>query len=158
MNPSIEDLQRKLNTIKSRKRSLIDKKRKLIKEINAIKIKEKELRNKLKITGGKNKLVVSVGFDKRWSTYNCIVKFEDWHFSFYLGKKKAIINKLQQFHQKEISRRGEYFMKDEIKKIVKNVVPNYLTSGNSYGSLNFKKIIELYILSGEWNYWKEISL
>ena len=156
MNPSIEDLQRKLNTIKSRKRSLIDKKRKLIKEINAIKIKEKELRNKLKITGGKNKLVVSVGFDKRWSTYNCIVKFEDWHFSFYLGKKKAIINKLQQFHQKEISRRGQSFIKDKIKEIVRAVVPNHLKSGNSYKSVNFKKIIELYILSGEWNYWKEV--
>ena len=99
-----------------------------------------------------------MGFDKRWSTYNCIVKFEDLHFSFYLGKEKAIKNKLQQFHQKEISRRGEDFMKDEIKKIVKSVVPNYLKIGNSYESLNFKKIIELHILSGEWNYWKEVSL
>lgn len=156
MNSSKLDLKNSLNTLQSKKKSLLNKKKKIIKEINAIKIQEKEIRNKLKVNEGQNKLVVSVGFDKRWSTYNCIVKFKDAHFSFYLGKEKAIKNKLQQFHQKEISRRGEYFMKDEIKKIVKNVVPNYLKSGNSYESLNFKKIIELYILSGEWNYWKEV--
>ena len=100
--------------------------------------------------------MVSVGFDKRWSTYNCIVKFKDAHFSFYLGKEKAIKNKLQQFHQKEISRRGQSFIKDKIKEIVRAVVPNHLKSGNSYKSVNFQKIIELYILSGEWNYWKEV--
>jgi hypothetical protein len=97
-----------------------------------------------------------MGFDKRWSTYNCIVKFKDLHFSFYLGKEKAIKNKLQQFHQKDISRRGKGFIKEQIKEIVRAVVPNHLKSDNSYKSVNFKKIIELYILSGEWNYWKEV--
>jgi predicted nuclease with TOPRIM domain len=156
MNPSNVDLKNSLNTLKSKKKSLLNKKKKIIKEINAIKIQEKELRNELKINEGQNKLVVSLGFDKRWSTYNCIVKFKDVHFSFYLGKEKAIKNKLQQFHQKEISRRGQTFIKDEIKEIVRAVVPNHLKSGNSYKSVNFKKIIELYILSGEWNYWKEV--
>ena len=156
MNPPKEILKNRLNTLKSRKKSLLNKKRKLIQEIDAIKIKEKEIRNELKISEGQNKLVVSVGFDKRWSTYNCIVKFKDVHFSFYLGKEKAIKNKLQQFHQKEIIRRGQSFIKDEIKEIVRAVVPNHLKSGNSYKSVNFQKIIELYILSGEWNYWKEV--
>jgi predicted nuclease with TOPRIM domain len=156
MNPSKVDLKNSLNTLKSKKKSLLNKKKKIIKEINAIKIQEKELRNELKINEGQNKLVVSLGFDKRWSTYNCIVKFKDVHFSFYLGKEKAIKNKLQQFHQKEISRRGQTFIKDEIKEIVRAVVPNHLKSGNSYKSVNFIKIIELYILSGEWNYWKEV--
>ena len=156
MNPSKLDLKNSLNTLKSKKKSLVNKKKKIIKEINAIKIQEKEIRNKLKVNEGQNKLVISVGFDKRWSTYNCIVKFKDAHFSFYLGKEKAIKNKLQQFHQKEISRRGQSFIKDKIKEIVRAVVPNHLKSGNSYKSVNFQKIIELYILSGEWNYWKEV--
>ena len=156
MNPSKVDLKNSLVTLKSKKKVLLNKKKRIIKEINAIKIQEKEIRNKLKVNKGQNKLVVSVGFDKRWSTYNCIVKFKDLHFSFYLGKEKAIKNKLQQFHQKEISRRGQSFIKDEIKEIVRAVVPNHLKSGNSYKSVNLKKIIELYILSGEWNYWKEV--
>lgn len=156
MNPSKLDLKNSLNTLKSKKKSLLNKKKKIIKEINAIKIQEKEIRNKLKVNEGQNKLVVSVGFDKRWSTYNCIVKFKDAHFSFYLGKEKAIKNKLQQFSQKDISIRGQTFIKDEIKEIVRAVVPNHLETGNSYKSVNFKKIIELYILSGEWNYWKEV--
>lgn len=156
MNSSKLDLKNSLNTLQSKKKSLLNKKKKIIKEINAIKIQEKEIRNKLKVNEGQNKLVVSVGFDKRWSTYNCIVKFKDVHFSFYLGKEKAIKNKLQQFHQKEISRRGQSFIKDKIKEIVRAVVPNHLKSGNSYKSVNFQKIIELYILSGEWNYWKEV--
>ncbi len=156
MNPTKLDLKNSLNTLKSKKKSLLNKKKKIIKEINAIKIQEKEIRNKLKVNEGQNKLVISVGFDKRWSTYNCIVKFKDAHFSFYLGKEKAIKNKLQQFNQKDISRRGQTFIKDEIKEIVRTVVPNHLKSGNSYKSVNFKKIIELYILSGEWNYWKEV--
>ena len=156
MNSSKLDLKNSLNTLQSKKKSLLNKKKKIIKEINAIKIQEKEISNKLKVNEGQNKLVISVGFDKRWSTYNCIVKFKDAHFSFYLGKEKAIKNKLQQFHQKEISRRGQSFIKDKIKEIVRAVVPNHLKSGNSYKSVNFQKIIELYILSGEWNYWKEV--
>lgn len=156
MNPSKVDLKNSLNTLKSKKRLLLNKKKKIIKEINAIKIQEKNLRNELKINNGQNKLVVSVGFDKRWSTYNCIVKFKDLHFSFYLGKENAIKNTLQQFHQKDISRRGKTFMKEEIKEIVGAVVPNHLKSGRSYKSVNFKKIVELYISSGEWNYWKEV--
>ena len=156
MNSSKLDLKNSLNTLQSKKKSLLNKKKKIIKEINAIKIQEKEIRNKLKVNEGQNKLVISVGFDKRWSTYNCIVKFKDAHFSFYLGKEKAIKNKLQQFHQKEISRRGQSFIKDKINEIVRAVVPNHLKSGNSYKSVNFQKIIELYILSGEWNYWKEV--
>ena len=156
MNTSKVDLKNSLNTLKSKKKSLLNKKKRIIKEINAIKNQEKELRNELKINEGQNKLVVSLGFDKRWSTYNCIVKFKDVHFSFYLGKEKAIKNKLQQFHQKEISRRGQTFIKDEIKEIVRAVVPNHLKSGRSHKSVNFKKIVELYISSGEWNYWKDV--
>ena len=156
MNPSNVNLKNSLNALKSKKKLLLNKKKKIIKEINAIKIQEKTLKNEIKISEGQNKLVVAVGFDKRWSTYNCIVKFKDLHFSFYLGKEKAIKNKLQQFHQKDISRRGQTFMKEKIKEIVRTVVPNHLRSGRSYKSLNFKKIIELYISSGEWNYWKEV--
>ena len=156
MNPSKVDLKNSLVTLKSKKKVLLNKKKRIIKEINAIKIQEKKLRNELKIDEDQFKLVVSMGFDKRWSTYNCIVKFKDLHFSFYLGKEKAIKNKLQQFHQKDISRRGKGFIKEEIKEIVRAVVPNHLKSDNSYKSVNFKKIIEIYILSGEWNYWKEV--
>tara|TARA_Y100000991_G_C21817878_1_gene282559 strand:+ start:189 stop:659 length:471 start_codon:yes stop_codon:yes gene_type:complete len=156
MNTSKVDLKNRINTLESRRKLLLQKKRKLIQGINAIKIKLKELRNELKISDAQNKLVVSLGFDKRWATYNCIVKFEDVHFSFYLGKEKAIKNKLQQFHQKEISRRGQAFIKDEIKEIVRTVVPIHLKAGNSYKSVNFNKVIELYILSGEWKYWKEV--
>ena len=156
MNPSKVDLKNSLVTLKSKKKVLLNKKKRIIKEINAIKIQEKKLRNELKINEDQFKLVVSMGFDKRWSTYNCIVKFKDLHFSFYLGKEKAIKNKLQQFHQKDISRRGKGFIKEEIKEIVRAVVPNHLKSDNSYKSVNFKKIIEIYILSGEWNYWKEV--
>ena len=156
MNPSKVDLKNSLVTLKSKKKVLLNKKKRIIKEINAIKIQEKKLRNELKINEDQFKLVVSMGFDKRWSTYNCIVKFKDLHFSFYLGKEKAIKNKLQQFHQKDISRRGKGFIKEEIKEIVRAVVPNHLKGDNSYKSVNFKKIIELYILSGDWNYWKEV--
>jgi hypothetical protein len=156
MNPSKVDLKNSLNTLKSKKRLLLNKKKKIIKEINAIKIQEKNLRNEIKNCEDQNKLVVAVGFDKRWSTYNCIVKFEADHFSFYLGKENAIKNTLQQFHQKDISRRGQTFMKEEIKEIVGAVVPNHLKSGRSYKSVNFKKIVELYISSGEWNYWKDV--
>ena len=60
MNPSKVDLKNSLNTLKSKKKSLLNKKKKIIKEINAIKIQEKELRNELKINEGQNKLVVSL--------------------------------------------------------------------------------------------------
>jgi len=154
MNPSKVDLKNSLVTLKSKKKVLLNKKKRIIKEINAIKIQEKKLRNELKINEDQFKLVVSMGFDKRWSTYNCIVKFKDLHFSFYLGKEKAIKNKLQQFHQKDISRRGKGFIKEEIKEIVRAVVPNHLKSGNSYKSVNFKKIYYIF----EFNLYISIEL
>ena len=49
MNPSKVDLKNSLNTLQSKKKSLLNKKKKIIKEINAIKIQEKELRNELKM-------------------------------------------------------------------------------------------------------------
>ena len=110
MNPSKVDLKNSLNTLKSKKKSLLNKKKKIIKEINAIKIQEKNLRNEIKNCEDQNKLVVAVGFDKRWSTYNCIVKFEADHFSFYLGKEnnwKTILNdeikdKMNTYYQKDL--------------------------------------------------------
>ena len=156
MNPSREDLKNKLNNLSLKKKSLLKKKVKIVQEINSIKIKEKNLRNELKNIDSSNKMIVSVGFDKRWSTYNCIVKYGDTHFSFYLGKENSIKDKLQQFNHEDISKIGQTLMKNKIKEIVRKVVPNYLKDGNFFKTINFKKLIELYILSGEWNYWKEV--
>ena len=144
-----------LKIIESKKKFLISKKKRLIKEINSVKIKEDELKKKLKIIKKSSKLIVSIGFDKRWSAYNCIIKFESFHFSIYLGKEKKIKEILQQFYSEDISGRKLIIIKDEVKKIVSTIIPNYLRKFKSKENLTFSKIIELYISSGEWSYWKE---
>ncbi len=103
--------------------------------------------------------VISVGFDKRWSTYNCIVKISGATKSFYLGKENAIKKKIQQFHSKNIMGRGMNFVKSEVIKITSTVIMQFIdmkSTGDPFKKrvkLNLQNVLERYVASGEWDYW-----
>ena len=103
--------------------------------------------------------VISIGFDKRWSTYNCIVKISGTTKSFYLGKENAIKKKIQQFHSNSIMGRGINFVKSEVIKITSTVITQFVdmkTTGNPFKKrtkLNLDNVLEKYVASGEWDYW-----
>jgi len=103
--------------------------------------------------------VISVGFDKRWATYNCIVKISGATKSFYLGKENAIKKKIQQFHSKNIMGRGMHFVKSEVIKITSTVIMQFIdmkatdTLFKKRVKLNLENVLERYVASGEWDYW-----
>ena len=145
-----------LRSIEKKKKSLRLKKIKIIKSINALKIDEKELKKELKKINQSDQLIVSVGFDKRWSSYNCIVKFRKFHFSIYLGNEQKIKNELQQFHKNNINDKKIEDIKIEVKEMVSSVIVPYLIKYKTKGKLSFATIIDLYIDSGDWDYWRPI--
>ena len=144
-----------LKLINSRSKSLSIKKREITKTIQGLKNQEKKIKKELRSLKKKNKFIVSIGKDKRWATYNCIVKYQSFHFSFYLGKEKKIKKLLQQFYREDLREKNMKFINTQIKKIVQSVVPNYLKKYRSKNKLKFDKIISLYLSSGEWDYWSE---
>ena len=156
MNDKKKYITETLQSIETKKKSLKLKKIKIIKSINALKIEEKELKKELKKINQSDQLIVSVGFDKRWSSYNCIVKFRTFHFSIYLGNEQKIKKALQQFHKNDINDKKIEVIKTEIKQMVSSVIAPYLIKYKTKGKLSFETIIDLYIDSGDWDYWRSV--
>ena len=125
MNDKKKYITETLQSIETKKKSLNLKKIKIIKSINALKIEEKELKKELKKINQSDQLIVSVGFDKRWSSYNCIVKLRTFHFSIYLGNEQKIKKALQQFHKNDIYDKKIEDIKTEIKQMVSSVIAPY---------------------------------
>ena len=145
-----------ISLINSKKKYLKKRKKTISKSINELITKEKELRKELKKINKTEQLIVSVGFDKRWSSYNCIVKYKTFHFSIYLGNEQKIKNLLQQFHENNINYLKIDDIKNEIKKIISGVVVPYLIKHKTHKKLTFLTIIDLYISSGDWDYWRQL--
>tara|TARA_B100001093_G_scaffold120131_1_gene112812 strand:- start:1116 stop:1586 length:471 start_codon:yes stop_codon:yes gene_type:complete len=156
MNDKKKYITETLQSIEAKKKSLKLKKIKIIKSINALKIEEKELKKELKKINQSDQLIVSVGFDKRWSSYNCIVKFRTFHFSIYLGNEQKIKKALQQFHKNDINDKKIEVIKTEIKQMVSSVIAPYLIKYKTKDKLSFGTIIDLYIGSGDWDYWRAV--
>ena len=156
MNDKKKYITETLQLIETKKKSLKLKKIKIIKSINALKIEEKELKKELKKINQSDQLIVSVGFDKRWSSYNCIVKFRTFHFSIYLGNEQKIKKALQQFHKNDINDKKIEVIKTEIKQMVSSVIAPYLIKYKTKDKLSFETIIDLYIDSGDWDYWRSV--
>ena len=156
MNDKKKYITEALQSIEAKKKSLELKKIKIIKSINALKIEEKELKKELKKINQSDQLIVSVGFDKRWSSYNCIVKFRTFHFSIYLGNEQKIKKALQQFHKNDINDKKIEVIKTEIKQMVSSVIAPYLIKYKTKDKLSFGTIIDLYIDSGDWDYWRAV--
>ena len=127
--------------------------------INIIENYQKEVLLLLKKNNKHLAPVISVGFDKRWSTYNCIVKISGATKSFYLGKENAIKRKIQQFHSKNIMGRGMSFVKSEVIKIISTVIMQFIDPKSPNDpfkkriKLNLDNVLERYVASGEWDYW-----
>jgi len=152
-----ESIIESINLINKKKKSLKKRKIKISKTINELIVKEKELRKELKKINKNDQLIVSIGYDKRWSSYNCVIKYRTFHFSIYLGNEQKIKNLLQQFHENNINYLKTENMKDEIKKIVSSVIISYLIKHKTNKKLTFSTIIDLYISSGDWDYWRSLQ-
>ena len=141
-----KQVQAKLNKIKS--------------EILIVNNKKSKLKPKLKVLKNKHIPIISIGFDKRWSTYNCIIKIGNHQKSFYLGKENLIKNRINVFFKDDISNRDIVFIKNETIKIITKVIIFFLSQISSTKSikhnnkLSFENIIKKYEEEGDWEYYK----
>tara|TARA_Y100001958_G_C21037212_1_gene408093 strand:+ start:16 stop:564 length:549 start_codon:yes stop_codon:yes gene_type:complete len=156
----------KLIALQNSMQVLLKKNHKLKKKIKSNKIIIDKLESQKKLLLIENttdfrllKPNISIGFDKRSSTYNCIVNAYNNKFSFYLGKEQTIKRKIKMFYSSDISNLNMKNIKLKLNNIIESVISKYYspllkTNFNTTRKLNFNKIIEKYIESGDWNYYK----
>ena len=104
---------------------LKEKKKAIINELKKIKTNKLRLKSFLKNLKKNHIPIVSIGFDKRWSTYNCIIKIKGNSKSFYLGNENGIMNKIQQFYIQDLSKKNIDFIKDAVSSIIRSVVLDF---------------------------------
>lgn len=153
-------LSQKKDQLFKKKKEVESKLSKIKSQIDIINHKKLTLKPKLKRLKNKYIPIISIGFDKRWSTYNCIIKIGTHQKSFYLGKEKVIKDKINIFFKDDISEKNITFLKEETIKIIRNVINNFLSqissnkSTNHTNKLSFDNIIKKYEEQGDWEYYK----
>ena len=167
---SLTDEQKELliicRDLKAQKKKLSKKRKKANLKLQAIKEKIETIeREQSKLRTSLKKLkkdfipTVSIGYDKRWSTYICIIKVKGGSKSFYLGKEEGIKKKIGVFYKEDISNKDTEFLKKETLKIIRNVIGDFLLNAfnkekqKGKKKISFNNIINRYIEKGDWNYW-----
>ncbi len=105
--------------------------------------------------------VISIGFDKRSSTYICIVKYKKATKSFYLGNESKLKSRLQQFYLDDLNAKKMDYVKDEVKMIVSNVISDFINTRTKNiftesPKLDFTNILDKYYESNLWEHWRNI--
>tara|TARA_Y100001980_G_C14551768_1_gene335402 strand:+ start:2594 stop:3136 length:543 start_codon:yes stop_codon:yes gene_type:complete len=145
----------KISKLKLKKKKLIKKKKKvdkLILQENGIKNK---LANKINLSKYNYIPLISIGFDKRSSTYNCIYHTSKYKYSFYIGNQSKIRNFLKPYYESDIN---NFHISDLIKEVIEIIkfyfFKNKISSNTINGQkLRFKNIMDYYDTYGNWTYW-----
>jgi len=118
-----------------------------------------ELTIKIKFDKFFLKPFVSIGFDKRSSTYNCIYEINDSKHCFYIGSKKKIRKVLEPFQRDDIQHVSFKNLKLQLINIIKIVLTD-LSKSQTYKEctkINFQTVIDHYLESGQWAYWRQVK-
>ena len=162
LNDSQKQKLMQMRSLKVKEKMLKEKKKAIIIELKKIKINKLRLKFFLKNLKKNHIPTVSIGFDKRWSTYNCIIKIKGNSKSFYLGNENGIMNKIQQFYIQDLSKKNIDFIKDAVSSIIRSVVLDFYdkeylkTLSKDEQKINFKNILDRYFEKGDWTYWRDI--
>ena len=155
----LESLELNYNRLLKRKEKITDELRNLNNQIKAIEAPHSDYIIQFKKINKNLVPIISVGFDKRWATYNCIVQLSVASKSFYLGKEDSIKKRIQQFHSNIIMDKDMNFIKSEIIKIVSTVIMQFIDTKSQKDpfkkrvKLNLDNVLDKYVASGEWDYW-----
>ena len=100
--------------------------------------------------------LISIGFDKRSKTYNCIYDIGGKKFCIYIGSEKKIRTELQEYYKDNII----YELKiddviSDLKDIIRLTFEDLDLKKLSLKKINFTEIMNLYNKSGKWSYWKK---
>tara|TARA_B100000929_G_scaffold119795_1_gene94953 strand:+ start:2959 stop:3516 length:558 start_codon:yes stop_codon:yes gene_type:complete len=167
---SLNDEQKELliiwRDLKAQKKKLSKKRKKVNIKLQSIKekieiIEQKQSKLKPSLKKLKKDFIptVSIGYDKRWGTYICIIKVKGGSKSFYLGKEEDIKKKIGVFYKEDIENMNIDLLKKETLKIVRNVVGDFLLNAfnkekqKGKKKISFENIVNRYIEKGDWDYW-----
>tara|TARA_Y100000994_G_C15389126_1_gene316615 strand:- start:18 stop:563 length:546 start_codon:yes stop_codon:yes gene_type:complete len=169
-----KDIDEELSVQIDKLKFLHHDKEKLINKIKSYKNNLKSLKESLDFINGQisktnNKAlkslkvlpIISIGFDSRSSTYICIVKYKKATKSFYLGNESKLKSQLQQFYLDDLNTKTIYYVKNEVKMIVSNVISDFIntrtkTVFKESPKLNFTNVLDKYYESNLWDHWRSI--
>lgn len=163
LNDSQKEKLKQLELIKIKEKKIKKKKEALIIELKQLKKDKLNLNFFFKNLNKNHIPLVSIGYDKRWSTYNCIIKIKGKSKSFYLGNESGIKKKIQQFHKEDLSNAKIDLIKNEVLLIIRSVIMDFFnkeylkTLSKDEKKLNFKNILNRFFEKGDWIYWSSIE-
>ena len=154
-----------LNKLDAESHRLQLKKKSILKELRRINKnifinKNQILKVSSSITLGNEQLVplISIGFDKRSKTYNCIYDIGENKFCIYIGSEKKIRTELREYYMDNIINELKIDnVISDLKEIIRLTFEDLDFITLSEKKINFSEIMSLYNKSGKWSYWKKNS-
>mgnify|MGYP005741622871 FL=1 len=155
----LNDINDKLIKYKRRRKKISQERKK----IDALIVESEKLCNeltiKIKFDKFSLKPFVSIGYDKRSSTYNCIYEINGSKHCFYIGSKTKIRKALEPFQKEDIQLTAFKKLKLQLINIIRIVLTD-LSESQSHKEgikINFQTLIEHYLESGKWTYWRLVK-
>ena len=153
------DLDKKLISLNKKRKYLIHKKNKIDKSIESLHGEIKSLNKSLSLINFKIKPIISIGLDKRSSTYNCIFDNNGIKYCFYIGNISKIQKILSPYFTFDLNNKSTNFLIDELKKIIIIVFDDLNTNSTILNpkKINLDFIMSKYFKSGRWTNWRLIN-
>ena len=153
------DLDKKLISLNKKRKYFIHKKNKIDKSIESLHGEIKSLNESLSLINFKIKPIISIGLDKRTSTYNCIFDHNGTKYCFYIGNISKIKKILSPYFTFDLNNMNSNLLVKELKKII-IIVFDDLNTNNSIPNpkeINLDFIMSKYFKSGRWTNWRLIK-
>ena len=152
-------LDEKRITLESKRKNILNKKRKIDKAIDSLSDEIASINNSLSPTIFKIKPIISIGLDKRTSTYNCIFDNNGMKYCFYIGNISKIKKILSPYFTFDLNNKNSNFLVKELKKII-IIVFDDLNTNNTIPNpkeINLDFIMSKYFKTGRWTNWRLIK-
>ena len=152
-------LDEKRITLESKRKNILNKKRKIDKAIDSLSDEIVSINNSLSPNIFKIKPIISIGLDKRTSTYNCIFDNNGIKYCFYIGNISKIKKILSPYFTFDLNNKNSNFLVKELKKII-IIVFDDLNTNNTIPNpkeINLDFIMSKYFKSGRWTNWRLIK-
>jgi len=152
-------LDEKRITLESKRKNILNKKRKIDKAIDSLSDEIVSINNSLSPNIFKIKPIISIGLDKRTSTYNCIFDNNGIKYCFYIGNISKIKKILSPYFTFDLNNKNSNFLVKELKKII-IIVFDDLNTNNTIPNpkeINLDFIMSKYFKTGRWTNWRLIK-
>ena len=152
-------LDEKRITLESKRKNILNKKKKIDKAIDSLSYEIASINNSLSSTMFKIKPIISIGLDKRTSTYNCIFDNNGIKYCFYIGNISKIKKILSPYFIFDLNNKNSNFLVKELKKII-IIVFDDLNTNNTIPNpkeINLDFIMSKYFKTGRWTNWRLIK-